>query len=89
MARGWESKSVEEQIAAAGVRTRKPPARLSAAESERQRKLGCLQLSRTRIQRDLQTASNPRYRTQLEEALAHLEAEIAGLSAPPKRVTIK
>ncbi len=38
-----------------------------------------LQLSRTRIVNDLETATNPHYRKSLEAALAHLDEKIAKL----------
>jgi hypothetical protein len=39
-----------------------------------------LQLSRTRIQNDLQNATNPNHRKSLEAALAHLDQKIEELS---------
>jgi len=81
VARGWESKSVESQIEDAEDRPRSPQRRLSPEEIERQRKLDGLRLSRTRVVHDLEAARNPRYRTQLEAALAHLDREIALLGA--------
>ncbi len=39
-----------------------------------------LQLSRTRIQNDLQSATNPNHRKSLEAALAHLDRKIEELS---------
>lgn len=39
-----------------------------------------LQLSRTRIQNDLQNATNPNHRKSLEAALAHLDRKIEELS---------
>jgi len=44
-------------------------------ESERK----SLELSRTRVLKDLETATNPRRRAQLEAALHHLEAKLAEL----------
>ncbi len=38
-----------------------------------------LQLSRTRIQNELQSASNPNHRKSLEAALAHLDSKIDSL----------
>jgi hypothetical protein len=79
MARGWESKSVElQQDEFAGVK-RDSAAQASAEKNERQRKLDCLELSRTRILHDLQSACNPRYRSQLEAALSHVNGELAKL----------
>jgi hypothetical protein len=36
-------------------------------------------LTRKRVVHDLETATHPRYRAQLEAALAHLDAQIARL----------
>jgi len=81
VARGWESKSVESQIEDAEDRPRSPQRRLSPEEIERQRKLDGLRLSRTRVAHDLEAARDPRYRAQLEAALAYLDREIAALDA--------
>jgi hypothetical protein len=83
MARGWESKSVESQqeMAAAVVRAPAPAGR-SPEEIERERKRDNLLLSRTRVTHDLETACNARYRQQLIEALAFLDAELAKLAIP-------
>lgn len=78
MARGWESKSVESQIDSAMVK----PARLDTRTPEQIEKEGqrnSLMLHRTRVLHDLTTACNPRYRVQLEQALAHLDQQLADL----------
>lgn len=46
-------------------------------ELDRQREL--LQLSRANVQRQLDTVENPRYRDQLNKALADLDAKLAKL----------
>jgi hypothetical protein len=83
MARGWESKSVEDQIdmserrgrrTGKGVAPAKPPAP-SIAESMRRRET--LQLSVTRVTQELQSAQNPRYRVLLEKSLADLQIQLA------------
>ena len=77
MARGWGSKSVEDQIGAAEeerAARRKPT--VSAEERERQSRRAGLELSRAKILKDLAGASDPRYRALLERTLAHLDAEI-------------
>lgn len=77
MARGWESKSVEAQ--------REHASRLddrekrSAREREIDAKRKSLELSRTRVVRDLQSARSDVHRTALENALKYLDAEIARL----------
>lgn len=85
MARGWESKSVESQMdsAEAAQAARSGARRKTPDEVERESKLHGLMLSRTRVLNDIQSALNPRYRLQLEQALAHLEREIARLGSDP------
>lgn len=77
MARGWESKSVEDQLQAAeterGTATRP---KLTAAEAERQRQRDVLLSARARIVTQLQTVQNPRYRKLLETELAALNERI-------------
>jgi hypothetical protein len=80
MARGWQSKNIEEQ----------------QGEAERQRTLGWrpvrsaeqiardvrregLQLSRARMLASLQTTSHGEHRALLERTLAHIDSELAAL----------
>lgn len=79
MARGWESKDVESQIEEQMTSRKARRPRLTPEEIERQGKLDSLKLSRTRVLSDLGRASNPRHRAMVEEALAHLDREIAAL----------
>ena len=80
MARGWESKSVEDQIAEreAGA-SLSPPKKLSAGEAEKQAKRDGLLLARARTLAAIQTARNETYRIQLQRALKHLDSELANL----------
>jgi hypothetical protein len=84
MARGWESKSVELQIDAAESRHALAQQRKQSPEELRlQHERESLELSRTRVLRDLETARHPRHREQLAAALAHLEHQIEKLSRAP------
>ena len=77
MARGWESKSVEDQIGDAQARKdalSKPL--LSPGERERLTRKESLLLSRSQILSRLKLARNARYRAQLEAALAHLDEQL-------------
>jgi len=75
MARGWESKSVEQQQEeATASKTRGKP--LSAEQAAEQKRRQGLLLSRTRVQQQLEAASNPRHRQMLEAALAELDAQL-------------
>lgn len=79
MARGWESKAVEEQISAAEARRASDKSALTPAEVERRKRRNALLLSRTRIIKDLEAAHDERYRALLKNTLAHVEEEIARL----------
>jgi len=80
MARGWESKSVEEQQDAAAREraTSKAPVPTAAEQARAQQREG-LRLARARTVATLQTACNPRHRAMLEETLAHLDRELSAL----------
>lgn len=80
MARGWESKSVESQIETAEERKARAGAvPLSEPEIARQRQREGLEMSRTRVLRDISNTSNPRYKQQLQSALLHLDEQLAKL----------
>ena len=77
MARGWESKAVEDQIGAAeagkDALRRKG---LIPAEIERRRKRQGLLVERQRIVREMEQGYKRRYLVLLERALAHIDAEL-------------
>ncbi len=80
MARGWESKSVEEQMDSFDAQRGNPRReQLSPEQLERQRQRDSLLLSRTRVIRDLEQSRNERHREILKQSLAHLEAKLAEL----------
>jgi len=83
VARGWESKSVEEQIEAANERRKKPEITLTPEQIEAERKRDSLLLQRTRILRDLEASTNERYRKTLQEGLAFLESQLKALGWKP------
>jgi len=78
MARGWESKSVEDQIgdAQAEKDARSKPF-LSPDERELQTRKQSLLLSRSQILNRLKLARNERYRAQLESAVAHVDSQLS------------
>ena len=81
MARGWESKSVEEQVQEHNQGKRENTKKqLTSEQLEARRKRQVLLLSRSRVQKDLQASQNPRHRDQLISALADLDSQIAALS---------
>ena len=80
MARGWESKDVEAQVESGQAPKGHYGNNAKSAEqiSREQERKG-LQLSRTRIAHDLESATNPNHRKSLEAALAHLDKKISDL----------
>jgi hypothetical protein len=80
MARGWESKSVEDQVAdkehASSQATNHRAA--TAAHADRQRQRQALELQRERILDE--RTSNPHRRAALEAALADIEARLKEIS---------
>jgi hypothetical protein len=80
MARGWESKAVEDQVSGQLREDSKAPKQpVTASELELHRRKEVLLLSRARVQRDLEASRNPRYRDQLTRALSDIESQIAAL----------
>ena len=80
MARGFESKSVEEQQAEA--KRESPVGQLLTTEEAEQRRLrDGLALSRKSIQARLESATNATHRQMLERALAELDRQIADLGS--------
>jgi len=85
MARGWESKAVEGQVQEfQSKEDRKNKKQVSQDQIETRRKRGVLMLSRARVERQLQSGQGPRYREQLERALADLDAQLAQLPVEVK-----
>ena len=86
MARGWESKSVEDQMGAAQAeRDARPKTHLSLQQREQNERHQSLLLSRSQILSRLKVARNPRYRAQLESALKHLDAQLRELESTETR----
>lgn len=89
MARGWESKDIENQQELRAEAKKADAAQAEAAllDGETQRQLANLQLNRTRVMRDLLNAGHARHRDQLMQSLRFLEAEIQAIndraSKPP------
>ena len=79
MARGWESKDVESQVA--GKETMAAPGKAKKApdQLEKDRERGNLELSRKHILNDLENATHPNHKKSLEAALAHLDQKLEEL----------
>jgi hypothetical protein len=76
MARGWESKSVEEQQAAASTKGESKQ-RLTPEQALRKQRKEAIDLSRRRVLQQLQSVQNPRHRQMLESALSELDSQLA------------
>jgi len=75
MARGWESKSVADQIEDAELR--KPQTDASSVEErERKQRLDSLLLSKSRLLQQLERAKHPAHRSVLLNGLKAIEKEI-------------
>ena len=68
---------IEAAVPTKSVRGRKPP---SADRLELVRKREGLDLSRTRVLRDLERATHPRHQTMLKSALAHLDVQLSEIA---------
>lgn len=80
MARGWESKSVEDQIAASEDRKAAAAKRVRTAdEIERETRRQGLLLSRTKIVTDIENARDDRHRAALQQALEYIDAQLTNL----------
>ncbi len=77
MARGWESKSVEQQQEEMAEQRKPARAQISPNQQQRNRKREGLLLSRQRLTQQLQTADNPRHRQMLEQAIAELDRQLS------------
>jgi hypothetical protein len=80
MARGWESKSVEDQVAATETLSNSQKKRLSAEDADRQRKRELLVAARAQTLEQLRGSSNTRYCRMLQDSLRAINAQIASLS---------
>jgi len=80
MARGWESKSVEDQMDNAKAdRDAQVKPRLSAEDRARHTRTQSLRLSRSRIVGLMDSTRSERYRAQLGRTLEELDAQLREL----------
>jgi hypothetical protein len=81
MARGWESKSVEDQIDNAKAdRDAQIEPRLTPQQRQRQELKQSLLLSRAQTLSRLEAATSERYRAQLQSTLDYLDAQLRELN---------
>ena len=77
MARGWESKSVEDQIADAEQRKLVATTpKLSVAEIEQRERIANLQMARSRLREQLSRTRSEAYQQRLQHALTEIEAQL-------------
>ena len=76
MARGWESKSVEEQQSEAAEKSAQPRVKMSPEAAARARERENLRLARQRILQQLEQAQNARHRKLLQDTLADLDRKL-------------
>jgi len=82
MARGWESKSVEDQIEEARRSQGPSEGRVQAPEErERERKVESLKLERSRLTEQLKRARSEAHQRMIRQSLEAIEKEIAALIA--------
>jgi hypothetical protein len=81
MARGWESKSVEQQQEEAAAAQGDRHAPLTSEQLAETKRREGLELSRRRVLQQLQSACNPRHRQILEKALADLDVKLSARKA--------
>ena len=79
MARGWESKSVEDQILEKQTANGRNRTENPAPEGINREKQRSLELARIRTLHDLESATDRRYRELLQRTLDYLDAELAKL----------
>ncbi|HSS95511.1 MAG TPA: hypothetical protein VLK33_00695 [Terriglobales bacterium] len=79
MARGFESKSVEEQQNEVRDAQKSTQPHLTAELIAQKQSRNGLEMSRQRVMQQLQAACNPNHRNMLEKALADLNEQIAKL----------
>ena len=77
MARGWESKDVESQLANRENMAAAPgKAPKTQDQLEKDRERANIELSRKHVLSDLETATHPNHKRTLEAALAHLDQQL-------------
>ena len=79
MARGWESKAVEDQIAASEERKSAAKSTPAPGDLERESRRQGLLLSRAKIAGDIERARDERHRAALRQALAYIDSQIESL----------
>jgi hypothetical protein len=77
MARGWESKSVEQQQEEMAEKRKTARVAVTPEQQQRNRKREGLLLSRQRLTQQLEAARNVRHRQMLEQAITELDHQLS------------
>ncbi len=77
MARGWESKSIEQQQEEMADQRKPRGAPIPKDQQKLNRDRDGLLLSRQRLTQQLSTATNPRHREMLQQSIAELDQQLA------------
>ena len=80
MARGWESKSVEEQQSTFQKNPSGAKLASSPEQRRRQQQIEALELQRAHVAEQLKHSQNDRFTQLMLQELAHLERELAKLT---------
>ncbi|MGA2003069.1 MAG: hypothetical protein ABSG70_06800 [Terriglobales bacterium] len=84
MARGWESKSIEQQQADLMDGSRSQGPRLSPVQQKENRLRQGLVLTRKRLLDQLQSAARPAHRQMLEQSLAEIDKQLSSFEPVAK-----
>ncbi len=87
MARGWESKSIEDQQSEAAADRSQSRIRLTPLEIQIETKRKNLELSRLSVEQELAKARHPRHREMLQNALRDLENRLKKLNESNREST--
>ena len=79
MARGWESKSVEDQLEERERAKREAAFPLSTEAPQHRQRREALQLARSRFREQINAARSDAHRKMLEQSLAAIEQELESL----------
>ena len=86
MARGWESKSVEQQQADAVEQSKSARPRLSPEQQKRNRQRESLLLARKRLAGQMAAATRPEHRQMLQHSISEIDKQLSSFdkdAGPP------
>lgn len=78
MARGWESKNIEEQMSIQATAPAKENQTLTPEQVKARQEKASLELMRAKIQGDLRNNRSPQHAAMMESALKDIEKKLTG-----------